>query len=251
MTSKEGTHKEDGYDEEEIPPLPEGWTRCHVYMRPKRRYCRQQVLGGSMYCGNHQTLDPDRTETHQKLRIPCPLDPSHLVLAHKVQAHVIKCPSAKKQRQVQEATYFRRDVNKGGYGSLDDNRYDPCSDAQHPLAWAQKIALAVLKIHQHIFVNASLDNVVDAKVMTLEDIEKALTFEDFSSTEIEAGLEAAVDDHRIKSGGSKHLHQQASLVGHLRRLGALPEALDTKKEKQREIFHLFKKFMLLKKLETK
>eukprot|EP00977_Amphora_coffeiformis_P000459 scaffold115_cov172-Amphora_coffeaeformis.AAC.5 len=228
MTSKEDTHKEQ--DEEEIPPLPEGWTRCHVYMRLKRRYCRQQVLSGSLYCGNHQTHDPERAI--QQLRIPCPLDSSHLVLAHKVQAHVVKCPSAKKQRQVQEASYFRRDVNKGGHGSVDDNEYDPSVKAHDLLAWAQNIALTVLRIHQGIFAHASSNNVTDPKALTLQDIQNALVLEDCSPPELEAGLEATVDAHRFKSGGPKHLHQQASLVGQLRRLGALPEASDKKVEKE-------------------
>jgi tRNA:m4X modification enzyme len=42
---------------------------------------------------------------------------------------------------------------------------------------------------------------------------------DLSEKELQAGLKDSIDHYRIKSGGKRHLHQQGSLVGHLRRLG--------------------------------
>ena len=59
-------------------------------------------------------------------------------------------------------------------------------------------------------------------VLTQEEIESALPLHDYSARELELGLAEAMESYHIRSGGPKHLHQQASLVGHLRRLGALP-----------------------------
>lgn len=231
-------------DTDAVPPLPEGWTRCQVYMHRKRRYCRQQQMPNSRFCGNHQSheelvdslKDDSKSGTaatpveSKKRRVQCPLDPSHDVAAHKLEQHLRKCPSLRKQQELEQASYFCRDINKRGYGM---SKYNLEIQDRHSLAWAQRIACAVLQIHQRLFSGEDLSE-KDLKTLTLEKIESALCLEDYSKYELDAGLPRAVEVYRVKSGGPKHLHQQASLLGHLRRLGALPEPKDRISESMRD-----------------
>ena len=230
---------------EEIPPLPEGWSRCHVYIPTKRRYCRQQLLPGSIYCGNHQgtrtvanediqataTMHSPSSTTQlanspslQVVKVPCPLDPSHWVIADRVAKHVRKCPARKKQQQLEQATFYCQNINKGGHGTKSDPLSMP---PQRDLAWAQNVARAVVRLHQRVF---AAERHVDEKSVSLAQIENAITLEDLSIAELDAGLEEAIEVNHIKCGGPKHLRQQASLVGHLRRLGAVPAAGSTNVE---------------------
>jgi tRNA:m4X modification enzyme len=199
-----------------VPPVPQGWTRCQFFLPAKQRFCRQLLLKDSIYCGNHQEL----SSSHAVLRVPCPLDPSHTVVASRVAQHLRKCPMAKRQREIREAAYYCKDINTGGYGQTGaGNESDAAS---RDAAWAERVALAVLKVHQQLFAGPELGNDAAASTLTLAEIHQALPLQDYSVGEFEAGLAQNIESHHIKSGGHKHLQQQGSLVGHLRRLGALP-----------------------------
>lgn len=188
------------------PPLPEGWTRCHAYLENKRRYCRQQQRGSSSkYCGNHSS--------EERLRIPCPMDPSHQIYQDQVEKHIKVCPKVVRMKAQEKLPYFCRDVNTGGHGMLGDDT--TCSPS---LEWAQRIATKVLEVHQRHFGRKAQP----PESLTEKDIHKAIVMKDLSQTELDAGLADAVQHFRIKSGGPRHIHQQASLVGHLRLAGVLP-----------------------------
>lgn len=272
MSQQQQAGAERHENDEAIPPLPDDWTRCHVYMRQKRRYCRQHALPDSYYCGNHQEYnteqqqwqkgEPDAPASHvrrgtrtatsntgeheasstptssdnndcysrrPRRRITCPLDPSHTVAVDRLDQHVKKCPAAKRQSNMEQASYYCRRCNTGGYGAMnpeETTKKNSLSDIgeQSMQEWAQRIALAVLQIHQSTICGAASNNDNnDVTKVTLQCIEESLELQDLAQQELECGLEQAIDTHRIKSGGPKHVHQQASLVGHLRRLGVLPD----------------------------
>jgi tRNA:m4X modification enzyme len=194
------------------PPLPEGWTRCCAYLEKKRRFCRQQQRGISKYCGNHSQL----SEEEPRLRIPCPIDPSHQIYKDQVDKHVKVCPKVVKMKEQEQLPYFCRDVNTGGHGVLGD------STCTQSLEWAQRIAIKVLEVHQRHFGIKSKP----PESLTEKDIHEAIALKDLSQPELDAGLADAVQHFRIKSGGPRHIHQQASLVGHLRHAGVLPATPD-------------------------
>jgi tRNA:m4X modification enzyme len=127
---------------------------------------------------------------------------------------------AKRQREIREAAYYCQDINTGGYGKTATGNDDDV--ASRDAAWTERVALAVLKVHQKLFTGAELGNDAEASSVTLAEIHQALPLQDYSAGEFEAGLAQNIESHHIKSGGHKHIQQQGSLVGHLRRLGALP-----------------------------
>jgi tRNA:m4X modification enzyme len=88
------------------------------------------------------------------------------------------------------------------------------------LEWAKRVALCVLYVHQYLFTGSGPAASV-ASALSRDDIHNAVSLHDLSEPEFQAGLCESVAGYRIKSGGPRHLHQQASLVGHLRRIGAL------------------------------
>jgi tRNA:m4X modification enzyme len=209
--------KQSKSSETDPPVPPANWDRCHVYLQRKGRFCKQFPYPGSTHCGNHIHLLDHHVDAVRK-RIPCPVDPSHIIFQDQVEKHKLICPKVKKQREQQEKPYFRRSINLGGHGSLGGSR-----TREQTVQWAQQLALKVLQLHQTIYTGTSPDNV---RLLTQEDIYNAIPMKDLSQPEMEAGLPEAVEAYRIKSGGHRHLLQQASLVGHLRRIGVLP-ALNT------------------------
>lgn len=228
---------------------PEGWTRCHAYMERKSRFCRQEILPslastGYQYCGNHCHLVPARQDgsgtitsagssTQKRERIPCPVDPTHHIFADMLEKHVEKCPKTVALRRQQEAPFYCRDCNCGGHGTSSSESMTAIP--ANNLEWAKRVAVRVLQVHQQLFgARPQLLSARDVARLTVRDIQSAIPLCDLSQPELDAGLATAVADNRIKSGGTRHLHQQASLVGHLRRIGAL-EPLNATGEPQQQL----------------
>jgi tRNA:m4X modification enzyme len=159
---------------------------------------------------------PEATATkRRRRRVPCPVDSTHTVLEDQVEKHVKVCPKTKELQLQREQSFFREDCNSGGFGSMMGKKDGESQQQQgSSMERAKRVAAAVLRAHQRLFAG---EKVVDVMKITLEDICAALPLKDLSQPELDAGLPAAVELHRIKSGGPKHLRQQASLVGHLRR----------------------------------
>jgi tRNA:m4X modification enzyme len=104
------------------------------------------------------------------------------------------------------------------------------------LEWAKAFALRLLSVHQRLF---STEKQAEVSKLSLGDIENGLPLKDYSLPELQAGLGEAVESYHIRSGGPKHLQQQASLLGHLRKLLGLPgqnqeTAVETQKEVDQE-----------------
>jgi tRNA:m4X modification enzyme len=198
--------------------------------QPLKNGCRSEDGGGSGDAGTVQLELRRKTR-----RIPCPVDPTHTVMEDCVAQHILKCPKTIAEQKQAQAHYYRRDCNCGGYSSatLGDRKTASSPDTPHDLQWAQRVALRALSAHQHIFDsrvigapmedggNIATENVVAVRELTRLDVCNAILQLDLSGPELEAGIDKAVSMYRIKSGGERHLHQQASIVGHLRRIGVL------------------------------
>lgn len=194
------------------PPLPDEWPHCHTYLPRKGRFCCQRRADESDHCVNHQT-----PQAEKRRRVPCPIDGSHSIFADQVDRHRLVCPAARRQRSQEEQPYYSRSINTGGSGQL-ESASNKCN---RDFAWAKDLAIGVLKVHQRLFTGVEIQSVAD---LSLEEIHAALPTIDCSSNELSAGLESAVQAYHIRSGGSRHLHQQASMIGHLRRLGLKGES---------------------------
>lgn len=203
-----------------IPQLPEGWERCRAFLAQKQRYCRQVPSPDSFYCGNHQELDArTKKNVSQKcIRVPCPIDKTHSIWEDQLEKHIKVCPKARFNKEQKEQPYYREDLNSGGHGELSNQSRNA---ANQKLEWAKTFALLVLRLHQRIFANSEI-SVSDVTTLTLDEIENAIPVQDYSMPELEAGLGEAIESYRIRSGGQKHLQQQASLIGHLRNLAGSP-----------------------------
>jgi tRNA:m4X modification enzyme len=208
---------------------------------------------GPRYCGNHQHLVPvscgyttpssnDDSSNAKKRkrirkRIPCPMDPSHSIFEDAVAKHIPICPLTVKRKRQTEQAFYQHNINTGGYGR-DFASEEQSRAPTERLEWAKRVALTVLHVHQSLLTSSSIhaDSAnVSATVkssstattlaalteLTEDDILSTVPLQDLSAPEFEAGLCESVAAYRIKSGGTRHLHQQASLTGHLRQIGAL------------------------------
>jgi tRNA:m4X modification enzyme len=227
------------------PEPPNDWDRCNAYLKRKRRFCSQHPLPSHdkdgkkllRFCGNHQHLLP-HCKSNQR-RVPCPVDPTHSILEHLVDKHVLVCPATKTRKLQEKQPFFKLNVNAGGSGDLchqgeGTTCFATCKGPTISLDKAKELALRVLKVHQMLFQHVKCEKkLVD---LLFEDIHNAIPILDLSRPELEAGLATALSDYRLKSGGARHIHQQASIVGHLRRLGALepPAALGSKVTEEKE-----------------
>jgi tRNA:m4X modification enzyme len=89
--------------------------RCRFVLPRKNRRCGLLAApGGGGFCGNHQP--PGDGGTGAPLRVPCPVDPSHTVLASKLAQHVKKCPKATEAHRLQQQSFFRADCNRPAGG---------------------------------------------------------------------------------------------------------------------------------------
>ena len=220
-------------DPKPIPPPPDGWDRCHAFLKKKQRYCHQYPNADSSYCGNHQELANANNEVKDDTikRIPCPIDGSHYIREDQMERHIKICPAMKLIRQLEQQPYHRKGFNAGGHGDLGgigSNQSATTTDQQitNPeqlpiLEGAKMLALQILAAHQRIFAGTNLTH-AEVTQLRLKDIEEAIPLNDFSGPELDAGLSEAIESYRIRSGGKKHMQQQASLLGHLRKLESLP-----------------------------
>lgn len=140
-----------------------------------------------------------------------------------VDQHKIICPKAKRTRLAAEAKYYRANCNDGGYGELTCRPVQSDGKAKSStLEWAMKVARLVLVAHSELFVGEACKP-DEVNQLSLKAIEAAIPLVDLSQPELDAGMEDEIKSFRIKSGGPRHIHQQASLVGHLRRIAALDD----------------------------
>jgi tRNA:m4X modification enzyme len=150
-----------------------------------------------------------------------------------VEKHVPICPRAKRRRLEEDQVHYRKDFNAGGHGDLRNTADNNNSTKPPTKEWVNRVALRVLKVHQRIFGGTTTSTTGDQpptppESITLQDLHKSIPLQDLSQQEMDAGLLEGVESYRIKSGGSRHLPQLASLIGHLRSIHVLPRIGESK-----------------------
>ena len=239
-------------------------TKCQLWMPKKQRFCNQKRRDDSIYCGNHYHLDDDTDETtitrkksvtssspiivtkRQKrtqgaTRIPCPIDPSHTIWSNAVEKHILVCPKARELKQYKSLPYYRPNINCGRSTciAIEDGVKQSKNHPSIHIASLEKacsLALAIIRVYTSIFNPASSSSSsssssrstsqCDAQKLSYDDIYNAISVQDLSQAEEKAGISTELRQGRVRTGGPKHVQQQGSIVGHLRRVGMLPRLID-------------------------
>ncbi|EFJ09751.1 hypothetical protein SELMODRAFT_427800 [Selaginella moellendorffii] len=178
---------------------------CGVWLPRKGRHCGGSALPGSNYCGNHQ---PSQS------RVPCPIDPSHTVLEHKIAAHLRKCPAAKLERDAKNRPYFSPGVNAGSDCDCEEEGKDSVESGSRRAAIESlpkdKFEELVMKIevaHSSCFRSERGTGV-------------SLLQESFATPSACAKWLCSNVDRRHPMQ-EKHISQQASMLGNLEEIGLL------------------------------
>lgn len=98
------------------------WTQCCHFMRNKKRFCNLERSPNSKYCGAHRPLDEEagsRIQIQSKKqgiavqRCPCPIDPSHSIYLHNLEAHIQICNIKTRNDLLKREPYYLEDCNSG------------------------------------------------------------------------------------------------------------------------------------------
>lgn len=203
-------------------------------------------------------------------RVPCPIDPSHFIFEGDTPKHVLICPAVKCQQELAGKEYYCKGINLGGFGDMkrrvrdlaspndDDNKNESSNSESDEV----KLAYAVLRVFHHLFLAKNgKSNVVlsieQLQNITESDIYNALTEADLSGVEEEeigsltpslsaaevqsketsvpGRLTTTIANHNINAGGSRHLRQIASILGHARCKGLISTKKKTEEGDKKEI----------------
>jgi tRNA:m4X modification enzyme len=169
--------------------------------------------GDNKDISEHDVTSPQSQKKRRRNRVPCPLDPTHTVWEDQVDKHIKKCPKLLKQASRQAMECYRLDHNRGGFGEYrfvagcsyatsDDKGGSAATIPNNCGAdWAVALARRVMRAYHSASAR-----------------EGGIRLADLATPSLVEELQRGADYYRIKTGGPKHLHQHASLIGHLRRV---------------------------------
>ncbi|XP_076976245.1 tRNA:m(4)X modification enzyme TRM13 homolog isoform X2 [Tamandua tetradactyla] len=167
--------------------------RCGYYLEKKKRFCRMVVAAGKRLCGEHAgTAETEAEGENARKRILCPLDPKHTVYEDQLAKHLKKCNSREKPKP----DFFIQDINAG----LKDETEIP----------EQLVPISSLSEEQ-------LQNLITKLRKASEGLNSTLKNQIMSHPALYDAL------HDPKNGDSvtKHLKQQASILGNIEKLKLL------------------------------
>ncbi|XP_039204427.1 tRNA:m(4)X modification enzyme TRM13 homolog isoform X2 [Crotalus tigris] len=162
--------------------------RCAYFVERKKRFCKMVPAQGRRFCGEHSAEE----EEHKRKRIPCPLDPKHTVYEDQLQKHLKKCNSREKPKPV----YFIKDINAGLKNETE------LSEEQIRISALSKQELENL-IRKLKKANNAINYVLKDQILSHHALQEAL------------------NDPQNGDAAFKHLKQQASILGNMKRLHLL------------------------------
>ncbi|XP_046501337.1 tRNA:m(4)X modification enzyme TRM13 homolog [Equus quagga] len=163
--------------------------RCGYYVEKKKRFCRMVVAAGKRFCGEHAGA---AEEENARKRILCPLDPKHTVYEDQLAKHLKKCNSREKPKP----DFFIQDINAG----LKDETEIP----------EQLVPVSSLSEEQ-------LENLIKKLRKASEGLNSTLKDQIMSHP----ALHDALNDPKNGDSATKHLKQQASILGNIEKLKLL------------------------------
>ncbi|KAK5980565.1 hypothetical protein GCK32_009884, partial [Trichostrongylus colubriformis] len=159
-------------------------SRCAYVLPRKNRSCRMLTREGQKYCGEHAVFREDNED-----RIPCPNDPKHTVDRRSLVQHLLRCNS-----RVIEEQWIVEGMNAIVGETKFTAKIDRRANEQEISGVIEKLQYCYSAVHHQLLVDQS----------HCEEIDKHL--EQFSS---------------LSDSKRKHLIQQSSIIGHLKRAGLL------------------------------
>ncbi|XP_015687084.1 tRNA:m(4)X modification enzyme TRM13 homolog [Protobothrops mucrosquamatus] len=129
---------------------------------------------------------------HKRKRIPCPLDPKHTVYEDQLQKHLKKCNSREKPKPV----YFIKDINAG---------------------LKNETELSEEQVRISALPKQELENLI----RKLKKANNAINYELNDQILSHHALQEALNDPQNGDAAFKHLKQQASILGNMKRLHLL------------------------------
>ncbi|XP_068396496.1 tRNA:m(4)X modification enzyme TRM13 homolog isoform X1 [Eschrichtius robustus] len=163
--------------------------RCGYYVEKKKRFCRMVVAAGKRFCGEHAGA---AEEENARKRILCPLDPKHTVYEDQLAKHLKKCNSREKPKP----DFFIQDINAG----LKDETEIP----------EQLVPISFLSEEQ-------MENLIKKLRKASEGLNSTLKDQIMSHP----ALHDALNDPKNGDSATKHLKQQASILGNIEKLKLL------------------------------
>ncbi|XP_072864645.1 tRNA:m(4)X modification enzyme TRM13 homolog isoform X6 [Chlorocebus sabaeus] len=163
--------------------------RCGYYVEKKKRFCRMVVAAGKRFCGEHAGA---AEEEDARKRILCPLDPKHTVYEDQLAKHLKKCNSREKPKP----DFYIQDINAG------------LKDETEILE--QLVPISSLSEEQ-------LEKLIKKLRKASEGLNSTLKDHIMSHP----ALHDALNDPKNGDSATKHLKQQASILGNIEKLKLL------------------------------
>ncbi|KAG0002803.1 tRNA:m(4)X modification enzyme TRM13 [Entomortierella chlamydospora] len=209
------------------PPVPNRPRQCHFLQPNKNKYCSLTTKLGNKFCGEHSmyesatsTTSSDGTEGTNggpdgqaiRKRIPCPFDPSHTAWADDLKAHLYKCNA----RPRDAAAHFSKDINltlPNPKRSIETNDVSAAETGSAESATTSSTVkpdiLATLSQEQ---LMSLIKKIQDSHAKHVPEIRTLILDH------------PALDERKKILKNIKHAHQQASLLGHMKRLDMLNDS---------------------------
>ncbi|TPX57142.1 hypothetical protein PhCBS80983_g04047 [Powellomyces hirtus] len=211
--------------DEEIPPAREN--QCHFWVKRKGRYCHLGVAPTHEYCGQHVMYEdktrPGYGEVPGHERVPCPYDGGHNVAAKDLEKHMRKCNNKPEPIPL----HFVENINVAQVDLLTPTVVStpapqppsaPTGNAKESEETDAAAEAAATTARERLFrlPRETFTNLV-SKVQRLyaEVIPKDL--------ETMVLTHPSMNERLAAAGNGKHAVQQASLLGHIDRLGLLEQ----------------------------
>ncbi|KAI9099003.1 hypothetical protein K1719_024770 [Acacia pycnantha] len=193
--------------------------RCTFWLPRKNRYCANSRFKDSLFCGNHNSRPEGQW-------IPCPLDPSHLVLKQNVERHVKRCPMLKQVQSLSLQPFYRKGINAG----REDEETLSVRDSISPKPLTVPLDNVSSEMKRDIVHNMSVLEFSNL-VGKIESVYESFSNDIQDSYRIPEAcsrwIKCAVEERKLPFQ-EKHVMQQASILGNLEIFGVLKSSLGRK-----------------------
>ena len=168
--------------------LPKDNKKCRLMRKKSNKYCAEHIL--------HQQLPKDASNSSNSLtleRVPCPLDPNHTIWKSELDTHVLKCNARPKENRDPwfELNYNSR-LQSGGRQRTqkgDNDNFDLADDF----------------------------TITESKVLSI------INGLEYPALELRVCEHKGLKPHLEERTFQKHILQQSSLIGNLKRLDMLSQ----------------------------
>ncbi|KAB1274174.1 tRNA:mX modification enzyme TRM13-like protein [Camelus dromedarius] len=222
--------------------------RCGYYVEKKKRFCRMVVAAGKRFCGEHagaaevwyrptvsrvgnKFADIQKEENTRK-RILCPLDPKHTVYEDQLAKHLKKCNSREKPKPSNEPAERKKlEIEEGIIDNVRFTRKQAeISSVMFSFCFVKDFFIQDINagLKDETEISEQLVPISSLSEEQLENLIKKLrkASEGLNSTLKDQimshpALHDALHDPKNGDSATKHLKQQASILGNIEKLKLL------------------------------